>query len=531
MASLPTLFNANALVGFSAAARPDFPACADLLEHMDRLGIARSLTYHAAAKDFNQRWGNSKLLEDIASTPGARERIIPAFSIAATMLYERGTLDWLKDTMAEQGIRALRFPLTRGNWTLGEIEPVVEELLPLNPVLLLDFRDPIQKWDILDFAAHFPQLPIIYTGAMWVDMVNAFDLMRRRENILLETSWLHSNGDLERTVRLFGVERIVFGTGYKSNHGASIAALMNAQISDEERELIAHGNLDRMLGLAQPSAPVALPDDDTLWSRMLNGKTLGVDVIDAHAHIGEHGMWVMEECTPTGHAEMAAAWMDRAGVSMMIASGEQALFTEPVEGNLVLEDVLRPYGDRFKGYLAFNPIYADELMARVDDFFSRPFFIGFKTLCDYWRVPTTDPRYNPMWAYANAHCLPILLHTWGGPYDAPVMLKDIAPAYPDAIFILGHSGGDQRQQAVDLAMDNPNVYLEFCGSFTVPYPWEEVIDAIGSERILLGTDGIFHNPDWEMGRLLSHPVPEEQLIPILGENMRKILARRKVMVK
>ncbi len=205
----------------------------------------------------------------------------------------------------------------------------------------------------------------------------------------------------------------------------------------------------------------------------------------------------------------------------------QALSTEPIAGNLALEELLRPYGDRFKGYLGFNPIYAKALTARLDDFFSRSFFIGFKTLCDYWRVPVTDPRFTPMWEYADAHRLPILLHTWGGPYDAPGLLTDICPNYPNAIFILGHSGGNDRAGAVELARNNPNVYLEWCGSFVTPEPWEEAFDLLGVERILFGTDGMLHNPDWELGRLLSQPVPEEKLLPILGGNMRKILARRR----
>lgn len=59
MASFPTLFDVNAEVGFSSAVRPEFPTCADLLAHMDRLGIDRALTYNIAARDFNQRWGTA----------------------------------------------------------------------------------------------------------------------------------------------------------------------------------------------------------------------------------------------------------------------------------------------------------------------------------------------------------------------------------------------------------------------------------------------------------------------------------------
>ena len=215
MSTLPTLFDVNARVGFSSVVRPEFPCCADLLAHMDRLGIERALTCDIAARGFSQRWGNSRLLDEIAAMPGAADRLIPAFAIAPTMRYERGTLEWVKEMMATQGVRALCYPLMREQWTLGELEPVLTELMPFKPLLLLDFRDPFQKADVLDVAGHFPELPIIYTGAAWWDMVNALDLLRCRENILLDTSWMHTYGTIELLVHHFGARRVVFGTGLK----------------------------------------------------------------------------------------------------------------------------------------------------------------------------------------------------------------------------------------------------------------------------------------------------------------------------
>ena len=67
----------------------------------------------------------------------------------------------------------------------------------------------------------------------------------------------------------------------------------------------------------------------------------------------------------------------------------------------------------------------------------------------------------------------------------------------------------------------------FAGSFVSPEPWEDAVARLGPERIVFGTDAIAHDPVWELGRLLSLNVPDEQLKPILGGNLRAILARRK----
>ena len=166
----------------------------------------------------------------------------------------------------------------------------------------------------------------------------------------------------------------------------------------------------------------------------------------------------------------------------------------------------------------------------MEEFFSTPFFVGIKFLCYYWQVPVTDPRLRPAYEYAQRRRLPILLHTWDDPYDTPAMLKDIAKQYPDATFLLGHSGGGNagRREAHELAAANPNVYLEWCGSFCSSIPWETTLKAVDPARVIFGTDAMGHDMAWELARFLSLDVPQDVLVPILGTNMRRVLARADV---
>jgi len=181
------------------------------------------------------------------------------------------------------------------------------------------------------------------------------------------------------------------------------------------------------------------------------------------------------------------------------------------------------------GYVGFNPIYADELTPKFDDYFASSFFKGFKTLCDYWRIAITDPRFTPMWVYANRHHLPILSHTWESVFDSPAMFKDLVKRYPNVSFLLGHSGGgdDARREAESLAQKHPNVYLEWCGSFCSTILWEETFVKVDPRQVVFGTDAMAHDFNWELARLLSLNVPDKILLPILAGNMRRILAARK----
>ncbi|MBI2437474.1 MAG: amidohydrolase family protein [Lentisphaerae bacterium] len=136
-----------------------------------------------------------------------------------------------------------------------------------------------------------------------------------------------------------------------------------------------------------------------------------------------------------------------------------------------------------------------------------------------------DERFRPMWEYANAHCLPILNHTWQGTHNSPAMLTDVVKRYPQAIFLLGHSGGEDagRAEAEELAAAHANVYLEWCGSFCSSIPWEDTLRRVSTRKLVYGSDAYYHGVPWELGRLLSLNLPDAALVPVLGANMRRIL--------
>ncbi len=526
MITLPPLFDAVNCLGGGAAECADFLTAADVLTHLNRLEISRALVWHIAGRDVHPQYGNQQLLAEIDNTPDAAERLIPAFVVTPTLLYDEAAKRGLLETMATRQVRALWCFPTGWNWRLSMLAPLFHEMATLHPALFLNCHQSFDHADVLAFAGEFPDVPIVYTQAMWPHLAAMLDLLRRRPNIGLDISSIHTTNSIELIARHFGPERLYFGTGPQAMNGAAIAALATAQISDDTRARIAHGNLDRILGLDATPPAIPAPTPAPLWQRLRHAEHLGVEIIDAHAHLGPFGTWVMDCGDAEAQAEQAERWMERSGVTMMIVSGAEALLSEAVEGNRLLEERLA-HRAGFRGYVVFNPLYADGLLPRFDDYFSRSFFVGFKLLNDYWRIPVTDPRFIPVWEYANAHRLPILLHTWDGGYDAPGMLRDIVPAYPDAAFLLGHSGSGDRPVAEELALAHPNVYLEWCGSFCTRRRWETTLARIGNRQIVFGTDGMAHNPAWELGRLLSIDAPESVLLPILADNMRGVLARKR----
>jgi len=529
MNKVPVLFDVNGSFGKGAAGEASFATIRDRLDFMDRFGISRSLVWNVESVQYHALSSNRRLCDEIHSTPSAPERIVPALSLSGLMTYERDGIAGLVEQMTGMHTRALRFTSVFGRLTLLQLEPVIRGIRHLRPFIVLR-HDQATGPDVLEFSNLFPDVPLVLTDAMWGPCVPLFELMRRRPNVLMDNSWLHTAGGIELVVKHFGAERLLFGTGPKAHNAAAVAALARADISAGERRLIAHGNLDRLTGLSTRAVPAAAPrPGHTLWTRFLSGKPLPGDLVDAHGHIGPSGGYVLEAQEEKPQIRAALKTMDATGIRTMIVSGSAALLGSPVAGNDLLATVLRPYGDRFGGYVAFNPCYADEIVPHFDRYFAGPLFLGFKTLCDYWRVPITDKRFEPMWRYANRRRLPVLSHTWDGPYDSPAMFTHLAKRYPHVSFLLGHSGGGDngRREAVALARQQPNVYLEWCGSFCSSVPWEETLRQVKPQQVVFGTDAMGHDIHWELGRLLSLDVPDAVLKPILGANVRRILALRK----
>ena len=530
------LFNVNGLIGRGAYEDAEFPDAASFVNHLDYLGIDRSLVTHVEARDLNPTWGNRRLLKEIAES-GCSDRLVPAFAVSPSCYYEKGVLDFLKDNFSSGKARAIRIFPEVSRFPVLQLERIFAELAEYEPVVVWDCRAGSDN-DTRDFGAlaeKFPKMSFVFTQKMWGGFGSLIDAMWRHKNICVDISWVHMRDTVSLLIDEFGAERVLFGIGYKSHYGASIAALAHYQITDKQRELIAHGNIERLLKLKPLKRKLAEEPElllqKPLWQTCRNGLPLqGVKVIDAHGHTGPtHRGWYIRDIEFPEYADILVAQMDRLGIEKTVISAETALFGDAVEGNHFAEKQLMKYSNRIAGYLSFNPLYGKELAAEMDGFFKRGFFIGFKILAAYWRIPVTDSRYEAVWKYADKHRLPILLHTWDDSYNSPVMLKDIVKKYPNANFLLGHSGGGTRGrlEAEALAQENPNVYLEFCGSFTTPRPFEASMKIVGNDRVIFGSDTGAHDQAWELGRYLSMPVPDKQLIPGLGLNFEKILARTK----
>jgi hypothetical protein len=519
-------------IGRGAYETPEFPDPKTLLAHLDYLGIDRALVYATEAVDYSPVNGNKLLIERLEPY---RDRLFPVWVLTPTDFYEYGTLDWLKGQL-RAGNRACFINPELSRFRIRELERLLLALDELRPVIFVDsdYRTaPDMIYDIEYLTEKCPGCHFVIQKEMWGGFHRVLDLMWRRRNVGLDISWLHMRDTIELVIEEFGLERLFFGIGHTAQYGAALAALAHARITDAEREAIAHGNLETLLGIAPAAGKLAHePEfaDKPLWRAFKAGKPIhGVKAYDIHTHVEgpvTRG-WVIRESDPAQTVERMVDFMDRHGIAKTCLIGEAAMMGDPVAGNRETAELARRHPGRFMGYVVFNPHYARELDEKtLDGFFRDPFFVGFKLLASYWQVPYDDPRYTPVWEYAERHHLPILMHTWGREAEP---FRAIAPRYPHAKFILGHTGGSDsgRRLSVELAQLSPNIYLDYCAAFCSHIPWCELLTQVDKTRLVFGSDAGPHNEAYELGAFLSMPVPDAELVPILAENFDRILADRR----
>lgn len=218
----------------------------ELLEYMEAMEIAKSLVWHKAQYELDATAGNQKLLSEIK---GFEERLKPSWTILPDITDEQYSPERLFPEMKKHGVKALRaFPVQDryllNGVTMGEqLSYISQQRIPLllSPQSGFEF--------IYEVLKEFPDLTVILVNIGWWPSARLiYPLLSRYQNVYFETGDFSMMHGYEEVCNKFGSERLLFGTNFPTNTMAgSIYALMKARITQEQREHIAHENLERIL--------------------------------------------------------------------------------------------------------------------------------------------------------------------------------------------------------------------------------------------------------------------------------------------
>ena len=240
------LFDANAMVGRWPTERLAFHRVEDLVRTMDYVGIEEALVWHSLSRFYDPMEGNGVLLEELRGY----SRLHPCWVLVPPFTSEAGTVEEMMAGMRGHGVRAVKFfPKEHGfklrSWNMGGLlEALERERVPV----LLD-ADQVDLEEVHALCEAYPRLPVVLSRTGYRQMRTLFALLAQHENFHIEISTFLLYRGVEEVVDKFGAEHLLFGTGMPIHDPAGAATkLRYAEVDDETKEMIAQGNLERLLG-------------------------------------------------------------------------------------------------------------------------------------------------------------------------------------------------------------------------------------------------------------------------------------------
>ena len=257
---------------------------------------------------------------------------------------------------------------------------------------------------------------------------------------------------------------------------------------------------------------------ETFWK---NGRA-DFPIYDMHGHMGPHSAIYMKRC----EADDMVKHLRRIGVRRLVFSHHQVVLGD--SRNAEVAEICRRHPDILRFYVGINPHYPERMKEDLKLFDSwAPYAVGLKFLADYHKVAVTDPAYEYALKVADERALPVLNHTWGfSRFSGGEVMLEIVNRYHRAQFFMGHSIYGQWDCAERCVKESAgNVYLELTAIPGERGVIEMLVNRVGSNRLLYGTDMPWFSEYQGVGGIVSADVSEDDMRNILYRNVEKLLGK------
>jgi len=504
----------------------------DHLRQMEQCAIHGALVYAHVAAETHPDVGNP-LVDTLCQT---HARFYPCWVVMPHHTGEFPQPKELLRQMAAANVRAVKiFPQTYG-FAVNDLDlgPLLAALEEAGIVTIFDrshdgHPDIQIGWDEIRWVGEtFPRLKLLLHGVRWEATRQLTPLAHHLPNLYFEFSNYQGNRMLEYWCREIGHERLLFGTqAMQKSLGAARAYVDYSELTPDQRNAIAGGNLARLLGVALPAPYPEPAPTDAIVERAWEG--LPIDdqiVIDAHAHFTQmHTQGATRVFMNEADMPSVVARNQRLGVDITCASSWTGIWTDWELGTQDTVEALAacPPGS-FIAYATLDPLYLTDWDAALDYCYRQHRMMGMKPYFPRQGFPYNDPRYAPWWEFGNRCHLFAKMH----PSDNFVAeMHDLAPRYPNVNFLLAHSGWTWRhaREHVALAQQYPNCHCEITFTSVTNGTIEWMVQEAGEDRVIYGSDTPMRDPFPQFGWVAYADISEQAKRKILGLNMEKIIAQ------
>lgn len=252
------------------------------------------------------------------------------------------------------------------------------------------------------------------------------------------------------------------------------------------------------------------------WEKLVleAGTFEDVYVLDVHGHIGNHRPFQLGSYTGADVAKTVR----RMGVDAVVVSSLPSIVSDWKLGNDEVAAACEADGDVIYGYAVPNPYYED---CDLTPWLDLPNFRGIKVHGDMQGgLQLNDRRYDAAYELANRRKLPVLVHAWC-PWEIEAA-AEVAGRFKDLTIILGHSGMTFRADAIKAAKKCENILIDTAISSTVDNAVEGLVNAVGVERVVYGSDISFFDCIHTLGKIALAKLSDDDKEKIFGLNAKEL---------
>ena len=256
-------------------------------------------------------------------------------------------------------------------------------------------------------------------------------------------------------------------------------------------------------------------------------------LVDVHAHF-YHSASSRADWAERNTSRLRAG--ERIGITCHVASilgswgrNSPTYFPSPEDvtvGNDALLELARAHSSLVRGYACVNPNHTEHAVAEITRCVAHG-MIGVKLAASR---RADDPLLDPICDAARSHRVPVLHHVWqhrrgewpGQEASDAVELGALAGRHRDVAFILAHiGGGGDWVHSIHAVRALSNVFVDLSGSGVDGGMLEACLHAVGTERLLWGSD-LTMDTGWAKLRYLEGLLPSDQQERIRWRNAAAI---------
>lgn len=522
--------NFYAAVGRKRVPDKDYPNDVNvLLDDMKYARVHGAIILPNSAEEYSFSYGNREGISIAKSNP----RLKSIAPVPTTALLEMGENNYF-DFLLESGAVALAAsPSFRCAYTPKSIAPIAETLMRHNkPLVFTAAASENALLQIDAIASAYPQLPIIMYGCSWGQGRTVLEMLSRHQNLHFEISSFHVNNLFKISKEHFGIDRVLYGSAWPlKSMGAMKAYVEYADITEDDKNMVAHGNACRLFGLDINDFELYNDDECELDAIALEadaGIPISVPVFDAHTHMIENADKAVNNCIMMySDCDGIAQKMQKLGIDSIITSPWSGICFDGIKGNEETLYAAKKHPGRFYGYLTCNVNYEEDLSKWTEYHKKYPdVFVGIKPYPAFQKFDYSDDICQPLFEYANEHCMPALIHA--ASVSDIDNVEPIVSKYPNVTFIIAHAGAsfNAARRAVALCKKHENVVLEITYTTTCRGMIEFLVEQVGADRVLYGSDSPMRDATPQLAWVCYAKISPEDKKKILAENIKRIIEKR-----